>query len=130
MLKEFQEADIVVIGAALYNFTLPSQLKAWIDRILIAGETFRYGEKGPVGLAGDKQVIVGLARGAVYSGDSPFASFEHTETLLRGTLAFIGIKDPRFIIAEGLQADPEKGKAALAAAINEAGQVTPERLAA
>ena len=130
VLKEFQEADIVVIGAALYNFTLPSQLKAWIDRILIAGETFRYGEKGPVGLAGDKQVIVGLARGAAYSGDSPFASFEHAETLLRGTLAFIGVKDPQFIIAEGLRADPEKGKAALAAAIEEAGQVTPERLAA
>ena len=130
VLKEFRAADIVVIGAALYNFTLPTQLKAWIDRILIAGETFRYGENGPVGLAGDKQVIVGLARGAIYSGDSPFASFEHAETLLRSTLAFIGVSNPQFIIAEGLQADPEKGKAALAAAIEEAGRVIPERVAA
>lgn len=130
ILKEFQAADIVVIGAGLYNFTLPSQLKAWIDRILIAGETFRYGEKGPIGLAGDKQVIVGLARGAIYSGDSPFASYEHAETLLRGTLAFIGIKNPQFIIAEGLRANPELGKAALAGAIEEAEQVIPERLVA
>ena len=130
VLKQFQAADIVVIGAALYNFTLPSQLKAWIDRILIAGETFRYGETGPIGLAGGKQVIVGLARGAIYGGDSPFASFEHAETLLRNTLAFIGVNKPQFIIAEGLRADPEKGRAALAAAVKKAGQVVPERLAA
>ncbi len=130
ILMEFQAADIVVIGAGLYNFTIPSQLKAWIDRILIAGETFRYGETGPIGLAGDKQVIVGLARGAIYSGDSPFASFEHAETLLRGTLAFIGVKNPQFIIAEGLRANPELGKAALAKAIEEAEQVVPKRFAA
>lgn len=86
ILEEFQAADVVVIGAALYNFTIASQLKAWIDRILIAGQTFRYGENGPVGLAGGKRVIVALARGGVYGEGSPLAAWEHAETLLRTML--------------------------------------------
>src|SRR3569833_3270874 len=67
-------AEAVVIGAPMYNITLPSQLKAWIDRILVAGKTFRYTETGPEGLAGGKRVIVGLARGGFYAANSPAAS--------------------------------------------------------
>ena len=67
-LAEFQAADLVVIGAPMYNFTVPTQLKAWLDRVLIAGQTFRYTETGAEGLAGDKQVIVALARGGLDDG--------------------------------------------------------------
>ena len=66
VLDEFIAADTVVIGAPMYNFTLPTQLKAWIDRILVAGKTFRYAAKGPEGLAGGKRVIIALARGGFY----------------------------------------------------------------
>ena len=63
VMDEFLAADIVVLGAPMYNFTIPSQLKAWIDRILVAGKTFRYGAQGPEGLAGNKRVIVAISRG-------------------------------------------------------------------
>lgn len=119
ILEEFQASDVVVIGAPLYNFTISSQLKAWIDRILVAGQTFSYSENGPKGLAGDKRVIVALTRGAVYSDGSPFASFEHAEGLLRSVLAFIGIREPEFIIAEGLALGDDAKKASIAAALDE-----------
>jgi FMN-dependent NADH-azoreductase len=119
ILREFQAADVVVIGAGLYNFTIPSQLKAWIDRILAAGETFRYTEAGPQGLAGDKRVIVAFARGAVYAGGSPFAAFEHGESLLRAVFGFIGVA-PEFIIAEGLKLGEDERRASIGAAIAQA----------
>ena len=106
-LDEFLAADTIVIGAPMYNFTLPTQLKAWIDRILIAGTTFRYGENGPEGLAGGKRVIIALARGGVYSNGSPSSALEHLETYLRGVFNFIGI-DPEFVIAEGLNLGPDQ----------------------
>lgn len=115
-LTEFMAADIVVIGASLYNFTVPSQLKAWIDRILVAGATFRYGASGPEGLVGDKRVVVAVARGGVYEADGPMGSFEHAETYLRSVLAFIGITSPEVVVAEGTA----KGDAARAAAIEAA----------
>lgn len=130
VLEEFQAADVVVIGAALYNFTIPSQLKAWIDRILIAGQTFQYGENGPVGLAGGKRVIVALARGGVYGEGSALAAWEHAETLLRSTLGFIGITSPEFIIAEGLALGEESRKASTDAALERAKQVVLAPLAA
>jgi FMN-dependent NADH-azoreductase len=71
VLDEFLAAEVLVIGAPLYNFTVPSQLKAWIDRIAVAGKTFRYTERGAEGLAGGKRVIVAVARGGVYENDSP-----------------------------------------------------------
>jgi FMN-dependent NADH-azoreductase len=116
-LGEFLAADIVVIGAALYNFTVATQLKAWIDRIVVAGRTFRYGETGPVGLAGGKRVIVALARGGIYSGESPFAAHEHAETLLRSLFGFIGITDPEFVVAEGLAYGPDQREAAIGGAM-------------
>ncbi|MEK7456340.1 MAG: NAD(P)H-dependent oxidoreductase [Pseudomonadota bacterium] len=120
ILAEFQAADIVVIGTGLYNFTIPSQLKAWIDRILVAGQTFRYGDKGVEGLAGGKRIIVALARGGIYGAGSPMASFEHAESLLRSIFTFIGIHEPEFIIAEGIKLSEEAREQALDAAISKA----------
>ena len=130
VLDEFLAADTIVIGAAFYNFSIASQLKAWFDRILIAGKTFRYTEAGPEGLAGGKRVIVTLARGGVYSNGAPAAPLEHGETLLRGLLGFIGITDPEFIIAEGLALGEERRRAALADALAVAERVEPLPLAA
>jgi FMN-dependent NADH-azoreductase len=106
VLDEFLAADTIVIGAPMYNFTLPTQLKAWIDRILIAGKTFRYTESGPEGLAGGRRIVIALARGGVYSEGSPAAALEHLETYLRGVFNFIGI-EPEFVVAEGLNLSPE-----------------------
>lgn len=118
VLEEFQAADIVVIGAPMYNFSVPSQLKAWIDRIVIAGKTFQYGANGPEGLAKGKRVIIALARGGFYGAGSPAASLEHLETYLRGVFNFIGI-EPEFVIAEGVNVSPEQRESALKQALVE-----------
>ena len=118
VLDEFLAADTVVIGAPMYNFTLPTQLKAWIDRIVIAGRTFQYGPNGPEGLAKGKRVIIALARGGIYSEGSPAAALEHLETYLRGVFNFIGI-EPEFVVAEGLNLSPENRQQALDFAIGE-----------
>lgn len=115
-LQEFMASDTVVIGVAVYNFTVPSQLKAWIDRILVAGQTFRYGANGrPEGLMGNKRVIVTISRGGFYGSGSPTESFEHTEKYLRTVFGFIGIV-PEVIIAEGLAVGPEQREAGIASA--------------
>jgi FMN-dependent NADH-azoreductase len=118
VLDEFLAADTVVIGAPMYNFTLPTQLKAWIDRIVIAGRTFRYTETGPEGLAKGKRVIVALARGGMYDQGSPAAALEHLETYLRGVFNFIGI-EPEFVAADGLSISPEQRDASLKLALGE-----------
>ena len=118
VLDEFLAADTVVIGAPMYNFTLPSQLKAWIDRILIAGTTFRYTATGPEGLAGGKRVIIALARGGFYDAGSPAAELEHLETYLRGVFNFIGI-EPEFVAADGLAIGPEQREQSIRQALGE-----------
>lgn len=115
ILDEFLSSDIVVIGAPMYNFTIPSQLKAWFDRILIAGKTFRYTEDGPVGLAGGKRVIVASARGGVYS-QGPTMTIDFQETYIKHVLGFIGIHDVEFVRAEGLNLGAEQREAAMARA--------------
>ena len=95
VLDEFLAADIVVIGAPMYNFTIPSQLKAWIDRILVAGKTFKYGPEGVQGLAGNKRVIVAISRGGFYGAGTPAAVGEHLETYLRWVFGFIGVDQSR-----------------------------------
>jgi FMN-dependent NADH-azoreductase len=120
VLDEFLAADIVVIGAPMYNFTIPSQLKAWIDRILVAGKTFKYGANGPEGLAGNKRVIVAISRGGYYGANSPAAAGEHLETYLRWVFGFIGIANPQFISADGIQVGPEHREKALAGALHAA----------
>lgn len=117
-LEEFLACDTVVIGAPMYNFTLPSQLKAWIDRIVIAGRTFRYTDSGPLGLATGKRVIIALARGGIYDAGSPAAGLEHLESYLRGVFNFIGI-EPEFIAADGLNISPQQKQDAVKAALGE-----------
>jgi FMN-dependent NADH-azoreductase len=102
----------------MYNFTLPSQLKAWIDRILIAGTTFRYTATGPEGLAGGKRVIIALARGGFYDAGSPAAGLEHLQTYLRGVFNFIGI-EPEFVAADGLAIGPEQREQSIRQALGE-----------
>ena len=116
VLDEFLAADTIVIGAPMYNFTLTTQLKAWIDRILIAGKTFRYTPDGPEGLAGGRRVIIALARGGIYDAGSPAASLEHLESYLRGVFNFIGI-DPEFVAADGLNISPEQREASIQQAL-------------
>jgi FMN-dependent NADH-azoreductase len=117
VLEEFLAADIVVLGAPMYNFTIPSQLKAWIDRILVAGKTFKYGAQGPEGLAGNKRMIVAISRGGFYGAGTPAAVGEHLETYLRWVFGFIGINNPEFISADGVQIGPEHREKALANAL-------------
>ena len=121
VLNEFLAADTVVIAAPMYNFTLPSQLKAWVDRIVIAGKTFRYGAGGPEGLAGEKRVIVALSRGNFYGSSAPAAAFEHAETYLRTVFAFIGVTRLEFIVAEGVQVSPDHRAKALDTALQSVG---------
>jgi FMN-dependent NADH-azoreductase len=117
VMEEFLAADTVVIGVALYNFTIPTQLKAWIDRIAVAGKTFRYTEKGPEGLVGNKRVILAVARGGMYGPGMPAAPFEHGETYLRAVFGFLGVLTPEVIVAEGVAMGPEQRETAVAGAL-------------
>jgi FMN-dependent NADH-azoreductase len=101
-LKEFLAADTIIIGAPMYNFGIPSQLKAWIDRLAVAGQTFHYTEKGPEGLCAGKKVIIASSRGNIYGDETPNAALDHQETYLRTILGFFGITDITIIRAEGV----------------------------
>ena len=113
-MQELFDADIIVIGAPMYNFSIPSQLKAWIDRVVVAGKTFRYGPNGPEGLlASAKKVFIASSRGNVYTPGSPTAPFEHHESYLTTILNFIGLTDVTVVRAEGLAFGPEAREAAM-----------------
>ncbi len=109
-LAEFLAADALVIGAPMYNFTIPTQLKAWIDRIAVAGQTFRYTEAGPEGLCGNKKVIIVSTAGGLHAGQASSAAHEGYLTLLFG---FLGITDIEFVRAEGLAYGDEMRSKAL-----------------
>lgn len=103
-LDEFLGADVVVIGAPMYNFSVPTQLRAWIDRILVPGKTFAYGADGQLaGLAGAKRVVIALARGGRYDDPAFAVAAEHAETYLRWVFNFIGV-EAEFIRADGVSA--------------------------
>ena len=123
VLAEFLAADIVVLGVPMYNFGIPSQLKAWVDRVLVAGKTFHYTDKGAVGLAGGKRVILALARGGKYGPETPNAAAEHQESYLRTVFGFMGITDIESITAEGVAMGPEARTASVEAAMAEIGQL-------
>ena len=116
MLDEFLAADVVVIGAPMYNFTIPSQLKAWIDRIIVPGYTFRYGPGGPEGMVESKRVVVAIARGGFYGPETGQVSAEHAESYLRSVFGFLGVTDLEFILAEGLKVGEEGKSKAMKAA--------------
>ncbi|HKP70871.1 MAG TPA: FMN-dependent NADH-azoreductase [Pyrinomonadaceae bacterium] len=116
ILDEFLAADIIVIGAPMYNFSVPSQLKAWIDRIAVAGKTFRYTPNGAEGLAGEKKVVVASSRGGFYGPDTVAAPLDHQESYLRGVFGFLGIKDVTFVRAEGVALGEEQRTQSMEAA--------------
>jgi FMN-dependent NADH-azoreductase len=117
LVSQFLAADVIVLGAPLYNFSIPSQLKAWIDRVAQAGRTFTYTAAGPKGLAGGKTVIVASTRGGVYSSSDLGRAMEHQESYLQTVFGFFGITDVRFVRAEGLaMGDAKKAEALVEAA--------------
>jgi FMN-dependent NADH-azoreductase len=116
LVSQFLAADVIVVGAPLYNFSIPTQLKAWIDRLSQPGRTFKYTEKGPTGLAGGKTVIVASSRGGIYSTTEGGQATEHQESYLKVVFGFFGITDVRFVRAEGLAMGEAPKTAALAAA--------------
>ncbi len=116
LVSQFLAADVIVVGAPMYNFTVPSQLKAWIDRIAQSGRTFKYTDKGAVGLATGKTVIVASSRGGAYSTSEGGRAMEHQESYLKVVFGFFGITDVRFVRAEGV----DLGDAAKAQALADA----------
>jgi FMN-dependent NADH-azoreductase len=116
LVTQFLAADVIVVGAPLYNFSIPSQLKAWVDRIAQVGRTFKYTETGPQGLAGGKTVIVASTRGGVYSTNDWGRAAEHQESYLQTVFGFLGITDVRFVRAEGVAMGDAKKAEALAEA--------------
>ncbi|AWI26277.1 FMN-dependent NADH-azoreductase [Flavobacterium pallidum] len=107
-IAEVKEADVIVIGVPMYNFGIPSTLKAWIDHIFRAGVTFSYGPDGPVGLLGDKKIYLSIASGGKYS-EGAMAQYDFTDPYLRKALGFIGLTDITTFRAEGLKmADGDK----------------------
>jgi FMN-dependent NADH-azoreductase len=116
LVSQFLAADVIVIGAPFYNFSIPTQLKAWIDRLAQPGRTFTYTEKGPTGLATGKTVIVASTRGGAYSTSEGGQAMEHQESYLKVVFGFFGVTDVRIVRAEGLA----MGEAPKAAAITAA----------
>ena len=112
LIEELRQADEIVIGLPMYNFGVPSTLKAWFDHIARAGVTFRYTATGPEGLLTGKKVTIFAARGGLYAGTPK----DSQTTYVRDFLAFIGITDVEFVYAEGLNMGDESKAAALAAA--------------
>lgn len=118
LVSQFLAADVIVVGAPLYNFSIPSQLKSWIDRIAQVGRTFKYTETGPQGLAGGKTVIVASTRGGVYSTSEGGRAMEHQESYLQTVFGFLGITDVRFVRAEGVAMGEVKKAEAMTEAAN------------
>jgi len=115
LIEEFLASDVVVIGAPMYNFSVPSQLKAWIDRIATAGRTFKYGPNGPEGLAGGKKVFIASSRGGIYSTEQG-KLMDFQEDYLKTVMGFVGITDVHFVRAEAVNMGEDKRETAIFAA--------------
>jgi FMN-dependent NADH-azoreductase len=129
LIAELRAADTIVIGAPMYNFSIPTGLRAWFDHVLRAGETFRYSEAGPQGLLEGKKVIVVESRGGLYS-EGPAQALDFQEPYLRHLLGFIGLTEVSFVRAERIGFGPEAREAAIAAATDSLRQLATERLSA
>ncbi len=116
VLQQFKNADVIVIGTPMYNFGIPSQLKAYIDHLAIAGQTFKYTAEGAIGLMGGKRVILAASTGGIYSGGTPMAALNHQTEYLKHVLGFMGITDVEVVNAEGLNMGDAPKAAGLAAA--------------
>lgn len=119
LLNELFAADVVIIGAPMYNFAIPTQLKSWLDRVLVAGRTFKYTEQGPVGLLENKRAIIASSRGGMYSTSEAGKMMDFQEDYLRTALGFIGITDIEIIRAEGVNLSSENKEKALENAIKD-----------
>lgn len=106
-VEEVLNADVIVVGAPMYNFGIPSQLKSWIDALAVPGKTFRYTHSGVEGLLGDKRVVIVSSQGGFYSAGTPMASFEHQESHLSSFFRFLGVTDIRVVRAEGVKVSAE-----------------------
>ena len=113
LVDEVMAASLIVIGVPMYNFSIPSALKAWIDHVIRAGRTFHYTAEGPKGLVAGKKAVLFLASGGVYS-DGPYKPYDFQVTYLRAILGFIGITDVTVVRAEGLSMGPESATKAVA----------------
>ena len=122
LIAELRAADTIVIGAPMYNFSIPTTLRAWFDHVLRAGETFSYTEAGPKGLLEGKRVIVVESRGGLYS-EGPAQAIDFQEPYLRHLLGFIGLTDVTFVHAEKIGYGAEARDAAIAAATAELRQL-------
>lgn len=127
LIAELFAADTLVIGAPMYNFSIPTQLKAWFDRVLKAGVTFKYTENGPVGLAGGRRVIIASSRGGAYGDSSPM---DFQEPYLKALLGFIGLNDVEVIRAEGVAMGEDARQAAVAQALAQVTELAPKAAAA
>lgn len=129
LIEEVEAADVIVIAAPMYNFSIPSTLKAWIDHIARAGRTFAYTAEGPKGLLGGRKVFVASARGGAYTS-GPAKAMDFHETYLRGVLGFVGLNDVTFIHAENLARGADAAADAVAAARAEIAALPSPALAA
>ncbi|HVL21818.1 MAG TPA: NAD(P)H-dependent oxidoreductase [Amaricoccus sp.] len=118
LIAELRDADTIVIGAPMYNFSIATTLRSWFDHVLRAGETFRYSEKGPQGLLAGKRVLVIESRGGLYS-EGPAQAIDFQEPYLRHLLGFMGLTDVSFVLAEKIGYGPEARAAAISAATAE-----------
>lgn len=119
LVDEFLRADVLVLGVPMYNFSVPSSLKAWIDRVAQPGRTFRYTDAGPVGLAGGKKVLIISSRGGAMSGTPLEATLDHQEAYLMAVMGFFGIKDVTVVRAEGLSLGPLVRREAIEGALHQ-----------
>lgn len=127
---EVERADTIVIAAPMYNFSIPSTLKAWIDHIARAGRTFRYTASGPEGLLKGKKVYIVTGRGGVYSGESPVKALDFQEPYLRAVLGFLGLTDVTFIHVEGVAMGEQAAADGVARARKAIGEIVPLKAAA
>jgi FMN-dependent NADH-azoreductase len=130
LIEELEAADVIVIAAPMYNFTISSTLKAWLDHVVRAGRTFSYTAAGPEGLLRDKKVFVTTARGGVYSAGSPGNALDFQEPYLRVILGFVGLTDVTFVHTEGLARGPDSAERGLAEARRAVAALVPAARAA
>ncbi|PQO41005.1 FMN-dependent NADH-azoreductase [Blastopirellula marina] len=103
ILEEVLAADVIVVGAPMYNFGIPAQLKSWLDALAVPGKTFRYTSSGAEGLLVGKRVIIASSQGGIYAEGTPSAAFEHQESHLHSFLMFVGITDIQVVRADGVK---------------------------
>ena len=130
LIAEVEAAEVIVLAVPMYNFSIPSTLKAWIDHITRSGRTFRYGAGGPEGLLRGKKVFVITGRGLVYGDSSPGKDMDFQAPYLRAMLAFLGLDDVTFIHLEGLKISPETAAGTIERARQAIGDLLPAATAA